>query len=319
MGDGEILAEDIVLDILSRLKLLLYTCDTLIQVRSPAVVCGDVHGQYEDVTTLFAECIKNGKGDIGSPGNTSFIFMGDYVDRGYYSLNTFLLLATYKIQNNDRVFLLRGNHETRQITQQYGFMTECTTNYGHSGVWAETMRVFDLLPIAAVIDDCIFSVHGGISPALPLMSRLIEERRNQELPEAGILADLTWSDPDDANSIPWRPNNRGAGYIFGDKALKAFCRVNSLKFVTRSHQVVMEGFKWYFGGPRELEKAGKNGEIQGKLINVWSAPNYGYKSGNKASFLHVDTLGGRYETFVFMEAKERLAKEKVHVLPEYFA
>jgi diadenosine tetraphosphatase ApaH/serine/threonine PP2A family protein phosphatase len=297
MDEGEILPEETVLDILRQLKLVLFTEDTLVNLTSPVIVVGNVHGQYEDVQKLFQIARQEAGVDINRLEGNKYLFMGDYVDHGSYSLNTFLLLATYKVENPNQVFLLRGDHETRQSTQRYGFMNECTTKYGHSGIWAETMRVFDFLPIAALIDGSIFSVHAGISPELPFVNRLVMEKRVQELPESGVLADLMWSDPDHTNQVDWRPNSRGAGYIYGKKVLRAFCRVNKLQYVTRSHQVVMEGFKWYFGN-EEVDY--KNGEVQGKLISVWSAPNFRDKSGNKASLLHIQ--GATATTHVFTEA-----------------
>jgi diadenosine tetraphosphatase ApaH/serine/threonine PP2A family protein phosphatase len=188
MDAGEILGEAEVTEILDLLEECFLLEENIVSIRSPVVICGDVHGQYEDAKLIFTPGVG------GDPREHRFLFMGDYVDRGHYSLNTFLLLAIYKLQYRDTFFMLRGNHETRQVTQQYGFMTEILSGYGHSGLWLKCMRVFDLLPIAAIIDTDVFSVHGGLSPELVLSEALLVKNRQKEIGEKGMIADLTWSD-----------------------------------------------------------------------------------------------------------------------------
>jgi diadenosine tetraphosphatase ApaH/serine/threonine PP2A family protein phosphatase len=309
LNAGKILAEDTVMRILDELKLLLMQTETLIEIQSPVVIVGDIHGQYEDLQELFRTAeIKN-----KTPESTRFLFMGDYVDRGHFSLNTFLLLATYKLSYQDRIFLLRGNHECRQVTMQYGLHTECVTNYGHSGIWTALMRIFDLLPSAALIDNCVFSVHGGLSPELPFIRRLATIRRIQELPDNGILADLAWSDPGDFKDSDFRPNSRGAGYLFGENALHKFCRLNKLKLMTRSHQLAKDGYQWHFP-----TKSTKEGPIKGKLLTVWSAPNYCYTQKNAATFLLLEDPM-TVELVPFKESAARIVWDHVEIVSDYFA
>jgi diadenosine tetraphosphatase ApaH/serine/threonine PP2A family protein phosphatase len=302
---GDIIAEHVVVDMLSRLQAFLMQEDNVVRVQSPVIICGDVHGKYEDVNALFAAA-------EASPVDTNFIFMGDYVDRGHYSLNTFLLLTSYKLDNPNHIFLLRGNHESRQVTHQYGFFAEITTLYGHAGVWNVCMRTFDLLPYAAVTDSEVFSVHGGLSPNLNVIDNLLEFDRGREIPDSGLLSDITWSDPDEGRGLTFVPNRRGAGFLFGKEPVTRFCHVNKIKLVTRSHQICMDGFKWHF--PDE-----SNNTFQGQLINVWSAPNYCYTSKNKASVLKLGFNGKRWELPVFLEAKDRIDKDGRVVAPDYFA
>jgi diadenosine tetraphosphatase ApaH/serine/threonine PP2A family protein phosphatase len=304
MDEGIIIGEYDVMEILNKISDILITESNIVTISSPVVICGDVHGQYEDVKRLFEV--------EGSPKDNRYLFMGDYVDRGHFSLNTFLLLATYKIERPDDFWLLRGNHESRQVTQQYGFQQEIRTRYGHTGIWSFCMKVFDLLPVAAIVDKDVFSVHGGISPELVYYGELEDKERKRELSEHGVFADLTWSDPT-KDPIDWKPNPRGAGYLYGESATAKFCVMNRLKLITRSHQLVQAGFEWHFP---DNEKQ----QFPGRLLNVWSAPNYGYSSGNMASVLQLRFPG--QDTFnlpTFEDVKEgRIDQEPLESDPQTY-
>lgn len=233
-------------------------------VRAPVTICGDIHGQFFDLLELF---------NIGGePPSTSYIFMGDFVDRGHNSVETFQLLLCLKARYPENITLLRGNHESRQITQVYGFYEECVKKYGNANPWKYCVEVFDYLNLAALVDNRIFCVHGGLSPILRTIDQIQVIERLQEIPHHGAYCDLMWSDPED---IPgWAVSPRGAGYLFGYMATKEFVHNNDIELVCRAHQLVMEGYKFHFPAQN--------------LVTVWSAPNYCYRCGNVASVLSID-------------------------------
>ena len=207
----------------------------------------------------------------GECPDTNYLFMGDFVDRGYYSVETFLLLLALKVRYPERITLIRGNHESRQITQVYGFYDECLRKYGSVNVWRYCTEVFDYLSLAAIIDNKIFCVHGGLSPSISTLDEIRAIDRKQEVPHDGAMCDLMWSDPDD---IPgWMVSPRGAGYLFGGEIVEKFNRENTIELICRAHQLVMEGHKQMFNDT---------------LVTVWSAPNYCYRCGNVAAILELD-------------------------------
>lgn len=194
---------------------------------------------------------------------TRFVFLGDFVDRGYFSLETFTLLMCLKakcdpIADNvfspsfvfivtdirrfpDRIVLVRGNHESRQITQVYGFFEECQQKYGNASVWKACCQVFDFLVLAAIVDGTVLCVHGGLSPEIRTIDQIRVVARAQEIPHEGAFCDLVWSDPEDIDS--WAISPRGAGWLFGHKVATEFNHVNGLKTIARAHQLVNEGYK----------------------------------------------------------------------------
>jgi len=290
--NGETIDEANFVSLMMNLMDILYLESNVLELPSPTIICGDVHGQLYDVFQLFDAA--------GSPKENRFLFMGDYVDRGNQSILTFAYLAALKLKYPENIYLLRGNHESRQVNAMYGLYSESFSTYGHYGIWNLCNEVFDLLPMAAVVSNEVFAVHGGLSPQLPLIEKINTVNRFEELPSNGPFCDLTWSDPSE-DETRWSINSRGAGYIFGKKQVDAFCHLNNISFITRSHQLAMEGFQWFFDQ---------------KLITVWSAPNYMYRSGNKASVMryNTDNAPEKYEIIFFQEMPKEKRKEPEEVV-----
>ena len=291
---GDLLEEEEIHTICKKAKEILIEESNILRIDTPVTVCGDIHGQFFDMLELF----KVG-GDIP---RTSYLFLGDYVDRGYNSIETFMLLLALKVRYPDRITLLRGNHESRQITQIYGFYDECRRKYGSSNVWRYCTDVFDFLTLAAIIDNTIFCIHGGLSPSAMKIMEIRYIDRRQEVPHEGAMCDLLWSDP--AEDIKgWHISLRGAGYLFGEDIVAKFNHENKMQMIVRSHQLVMEGYKLIFND---------------KLSTVWSAPNYCYRCGNIAAILEIDSnLNKTYKIFEAYEREDRQLN-KTNNMPEYF-
>merc|ERR1711935_1324816 len=208
------------------------------RVHAPVTVCGDIHGQFYDLKELF----KVG-GDVP---DTNYLFMGDFVDRGFYSVETFLLLLALKVRYPDRITLIRGNHESRQITQVYGFYDECIRKYGSPYVWQLCTDVFDYLSLGAMVDNEVLCVHGGLSPSMSTLDQIRTIDRKIEVPHDGLMCDLLWSDPEtDGVESGWAMSPRGAGFLFGKGVVDTFVQLNAVTFVARAHQLVNEGYKWH--------------------------------------------------------------------------
>ncbi len=261
---GKCLEENSLKILLEKVKEILITESNILSLKSPITICGDIHGQFYDLQKL----IKLS----GNPSITSYLFLGDYVDRGNNSVEVIELLLLYKLKYPNNIFLLRGNHESRQISFTYGFYEEITRKYGNSNPWRYIMDLFDYLPISAIIENKIFCVHGGLSPFISTVDQIRLINRKCEIPHDGAFCDLLWSDPDDIET--WNINSRGAGWVFGYKVVNEFNHLNNIELICRAHQLVNEGYKFWFKD--------KN------LVTIWSCPNYCYRCGNKACFLKID-------------------------------
>jgi len=286
-----------------RLKEILIEENNVQPVQLPVIICGDIHGQFFDLLELF---------NIGGPvTDKSYIFMGDFVDRGYNSVETFQLLLLLKIRYPDHMTLLRGNHESRQITQVYGFYDECLRKYGNANPWKYCTEIFDYLTLSALVENQIFCVHGGLSPDIKLLDQIRLINRVQEIPHEGAFGDLVWSDPEDIET--WAVSPRGAGWLFGERPTQHFNRLNGLSLIARAHQLVQEGYKYMFTNTRPSG----DDDNRGLLVTVWSAPNYCYRCGNVASILDIDE-SGRREFREFKEVPASAAAVPPRQLVPYF-
>lgn len=265
LRQGKLLPPHVIQFVCTRLTYLLAGDSNVHNISSPVTVVGDVHGQFYDVLEIFKIA--------GPVPNTNYLFLGDYVDRGAFSVETISFLACLKLRHPNRISLIRGNHESRQTTMTYGFYQECMKKYGNSAVWTWFMDMFDYLPLAALIDDEVFGTHGGLSPSIHTIDQIRVLDRIQEIPHHGPVCDLMWADPDTDNNDGFKESWRGAGYTFGEDELRKFNHINGLSYFLRAHQLCMEGYQ----------------ELWGCFATVWSAPNYCYRFGNLAALAHISS------------------------------
>jgi len=235
----------------------------LLELEAPIKICGDIHGQYYDLLRLF----EYG----GFPPDANYLFLGDYVDRGKQSLETICLLLAYKIKYPENFFILRGNHECASINRIYGFYDECKRRYSVK-LWKTFTECFNCLPIAAIIDEKIFCMHGGLSPDLKTMEQIRRIVRPTDVPDQGLLCDLLWSDPD-KQIQGWGENDRGVSFTFGADIVTSFLKRHDLDLICRAHQVVEDGYEFF---------------SRSASSSPSSAPNYCGEFDNAGAMMSVD-------------------------------
>lgn len=247
---------------------------SVLQLKAPIKIFGDLHGQFGDLMRLFDE--YGSPSTAGDIAYIDYLFLGDYVDRGQHSLETITLLLALKVEYPLNIHLIRGNHEAADINALFGFRIECIERMGErDGIWAwhRINRLFNWLPLAALIEKKIICMHGGIGRSI----NHVEQIENIQRPitmEAGsiVLMDLLWSDPTENDSVEGlRPNARGPGLVtFGPDRVMEFCNNNDLQLIVRAHECVMDGFERF---------------AQGHLITLFSATNYCGTANNAGAIL----------------------------------
>jgi len=265
--DQKLIHKKYVLQILLKVKELLDAECSLVDLAIPDeghyTVCGDVHGQFYDLLHIFE---INGRPSATNP----YVFNGDFVDRGSFSLEVVTTLFALKA-SGAAIHLNRGNHETKNMSKIYGFEGEVRHKHDAT-VLALFHECFQGLPLACVIEKKVFVTHGGLSSDDGVtLDDVRAVDRGREPPDAGLMCDLLWSDPQAADGRS--PSKRGVGLSFGPDVTKRFLEKNDLSLVVRSHEVRDQGY--------ELEHGGL-------LVTVFSAPNYCDAMGNKGAFLHLD-------------------------------
>lgn len=213
-------------------------------------VCGDIHGQFFDLMNIFD---KNGLPSEDNP----YLFNGDFVDRGSFSVECIFTLLGFKLLYPNHFFLSRGNHESINMNQMYGFTGEVVAKY--SSIMSDMFtEVYNWLPLCHLLNKRVLVMHGGLfsddNVTLDDLKKII---RNRQPPDEGLMCELLWSDPQQA--MGRAPSKRGVGIQFGPDVTEKFCKLNKLDYIIRSHEVKMLGY---------VEEHDK------KCITVFSAPNY---------------------------------------------
>lgn len=226
-------------------------------------VCGDVHGQFYDLINIFT---INGMPSEDNP----YLFNGDIVDRGSFSVEVVLMLVACKLAYPDHMHITRGNHETTEMNAMYGFKGEMLAKYDER-LYQIFSEAFRLLPLAFVVNNKAFVVHGGLSRQENVtLDDIRKIDRNKEPGSDVLMTDLLWSDPSPLPGLT--PSKRGVACQFGPDITEKFLETNKLSFIIRSHEMKEEGYEV---------------EHNGKLITVFSAPNYCDEMGNKGAFIRL--------------------------------
>ena len=252
---------------------LFMTEPMLLQLNFDTVIVGDLHGHLLDLFRTI--------GKLGVPPSRNYLFLGDLVDRGEFSTETAILIFTLKVLWPHNVFVIRGNHEFREMTRQCGFAVELRSLYRVQDAEDYFMHAFSWMPIGAMIGKKVLCVHGGIGPNVTRLYQLEEIERPLHDWNNALVAELLWSDP--AEFVEgYQPSTRGIGYFFGPAALHAFTEANDLSFVIRGHECVQGGVEV------QLEK---------QMITVFGASNYCGQSPNKSGVLLVHPSGTKEACF----------------------
>lgn len=268
-------------------KAIFMTQPVLLELEAPIKICGDVHGQYFDLLRLF----EYG----GFPPTSNYLFLGDYVDRGKQSLETICLLLAYKIKHPENFFILRGNHECASINRIYGFYDECKRKYNIK-LWKIFTDCFNCLPVAALVDEKILCMHGGLSPDCDDLEQIKRIVRPTDIPDTGLLCDLLWSDPD-REVQGWAENDRGVSFTFSEDVVSKFLRKHDLDLICRAHQVVEDGYEFF---------------ARRQLVTIFSAPNYCGEFDNAGAMMSVDdTLMCSFQILKPAEKHQRMTQAEV--------
>ncbi|KAL5988553.1 Serine/threonine-protein phosphatase PP2A catalytic subunit [Asimina triloba] len=312
-------------------------------VKCPVTVCGDIHGQFHDLIELF----RIG----GNAPDTNYLFMGDYVDRGYYSVETVTLLVALKVRYRDRITILRGNHESRQITQVYGFYDECLRKYGNANVWKYFTDLFDYLPLTALIESQIFCLHGGLSPSLDTLDNIRALDRIQEKSNDIVMA--LEGDPSKAFLQDWMLTCVSNPHAILDSIHVFYAylwNVNIPSYVPHEGPmcdllwsdpddrcgwgISPRGAGYTFGQDiavqfnhtnglslvaraHQLVMEGFNWCQDKNVVTVFSAPNYCYRCGNMAAILEIGE--NMDQNFLqFDPAPRQIEPDTTRKTPDYF-
>lgn len=265
--------------ILLKMKQLFEKLPTLVDINVPDAskftICGDIHGQFYDLLNIFK---MNGRPSDKNP----YLFNGDFVDRGSFSVECILTLFGYKLLYPEHFYMSRGNHESHTMNQMYGFEGEVRTKYTDQMAQLFT-EVFCCIPLAHLINNKVMVTHGGLFAEDGVKLEDIRKTdRFREPPESGVMCDLLWSDPQPMSGRS--PSKRGVGIQFGPDVTERFLKDNNLQYVVRSHEVKPDGYEVAHGG---------------KCITVFSAPNYCDQMGNKGAFITIrgGDLTPKYTTY----------------------
>lgn len=250
---------------------------TMLEISSPICVVGDIHGQIIDLFRILKFC--------GQPPKLRFLFLGDFIDRGHFSLETLILVYSLKFLYPSKIFILRGNHEFEcdDIVDHSTFCSEIESIYGNCSIYELFLKSFTFLPLAAKVDNFFLCLHGGISEDFISIDQIRSIERPLTDFRKGVVQAILWSDPTDNRTVDFKDSPRGYGRIFGLSSIKNFLDDNDLRFLVRGHQCKSRGFE---------------SSCDGYVLTVFSASNYFGVEENRSAVLFIQSKG-IYKTKTF--------------------
>lgn len=224
----------------------------MIHLPYPVIVIGDLHGNFHDLLRIWSQ--------VHDHYEKQFLFLGDYVDRGQYSIEIITLLLALRVQYPKQFHLLRGNHEFSKVNANYGFKADMIEIFGNDNLWSKVNETFNYLPLCADIGGYFFCVHGGISPHLKNPASIESIPYPLESICSELIRDLVWSDPTNIVS-DFVINARGTGVAYGPNAMKVFFHNFGYQKIVRAHESIRHGIR-----------------DDGKVITVFSTSGYSKKN-----------------------------------------
>ena len=249
--------------LIGKAKSLFEVEPNLIDIKSPCSIVGDIHGHILDLFRILKT--------QGLPDKRKYVFLGDLVDRGEFSVETITLVYLLKVLWPSNVLIIRGNHEFNFLAYNGGFMGSVMEEYGDMGIYMAFMKSFSYIPLALRIDGVMLCVHGGIGPSIFSIKQIMQLQRPIDDFGNETLDSLLWSDPsEEVNQFV--ASTRGTGYFFGEEVLEEFLDLSDLKMLIRGHECVMSGCELKFNS---------------KCMTVFSASNYCGNVCNMSSVVNV--------------------------------
>ena len=250
--------------------------DTLLRLTGPINIIGDLHGNIRDLLRIFSL--------MGDPSETQYLFLGDYVDRGEFSIEVVSLLFALVSKYPHNIHLLRGNHEFKIVNSHYGLQEQVLLEFGSLEIWERINEVFSYLSLVAIINNKVFCVHGGLSQHFESLRAIKNIKRplpDYPLNRVGLLlTDLMWSDPDSSIDL-FGPSSRGNGCHFGSDSVISFLNQIKCNLLIRAHQFIPEGYSSF---------------AEGKCITVFSSTNYKENIIGKCGIINIQ-LNGSLQTY----------------------
>ncbi|OHT07937.1 Ser/Thr protein phosphatase [Tritrichomonas foetus] len=256
--------QNVLIDVNLKVQKIFASEDNVLQIGTPVVIVGDIHGHILDLIRIFQRC--------GLPPETNYLFLGDLIDRGEFSIETVNLLFLLKILYPSNIHLIRGNHEFESVSKTNNFEKQIERHYPKSQLFQSYMNAFSFMPLAAVINSTTFCVHGGIGPLLASVNAIKHVRRPITQFDDEIVNSILWSDPTDLGKlgIGFEKSPRNLGYLYGEDVLLTFLSNSGMARIIRGHQYIDCGIQKKFNN---------------RCITVFSASNYTGFKNNKSAVL----------------------------------